>query len=185
MNLKSWTKTILLSYRHLPKIVKSIDKIFNTRAINAGVMSGASITYNNVYNVTENLIILTERKVNLINLKLLCDKIIMSLDKNLAKVLILRYMDNLSYDKIAQVLKMSSRTVYRKVKQALEEGANILKNCGYNEYKLENKFKNEKWLYEIEQDITKKDGMVIDDLYINSICKRYNNLATSQIVAQF
>ena len=61
MNLKSWTKTIFMVYRHLPKIINSIDKVFSAGALSGAVMTGSACAYDDVYNLTYNLTNLSER----------------------------------------------------------------------------------------------------------------------------
>ena len=113
--MKSWIKTIFMIYRHLPRIIDSIDKVFQARALNGGVMSGSAISYNNVYNLSENLLKLTERKNALINLKVLTDSIIKGIDKKLAKILILRYIDGFNFKMLAEHFNISERTAYRRI----------------------------------------------------------------------
>ena len=177
MNLKSWTKTILTVYRHLPKITKSIDKIFEARAIGGSVMSSNAMAYNDVYNLTNNLINLTERKKSLINLKLLADKVLTSIDRDLAKLLILRYIDGYGYDKLAEHFGVCERTIYRKMNRALDVSVYALLRNGYDENKIENMIEKENWLFEVCRETAKEDFITLDTTYLSKVYDNYKKFS--------
>ena len=170
MNLKTWTKTMFTVYRHLPRVVRAIDKIFTARALNANQVSGKNLAYNDIYNVAENLINLTERKVNLLNLKVLVEIVIKSLDRESAKYLILRYVDGFSFEQIASLKNVSERTAYRKLNRAVEQAGYILQREGFDEEKLNTKFSNEKWLYELGTDLSSEFRQ--NSIYLSKIYDR-------------
>ena len=177
MNLKSWTKTIFMVYRHLPKIINSIDKVFSARALNGGIMSGSACAYNDVYNLTYNLINLSERKKALINLKILADYAIKGIDKNLAKIIILRYMDGYSIKDLANHFNISERTTYRRIDEALRQASFVLNQNGYNQDKIEDSLKKEKWLFDLCSENCKDDVVTLDDCYLNKIINNYKKLS--------
>ena len=136
MNLKTWIKTIFMVYRHLPRIIDSIDKVFSARALNGGIMSGNAVSYNDVYNLTDNLIKLSQKKVALINLKVLAKLIVRNLDRDLAKMLILRFVDGFTAPKLAEHFNISERTVFRRINEALSMASMKAEELGYNKEKL-------------------------------------------------
>lgn len=177
--MKSWIKTIFMIYRHLPRIIDSIDKVFQARALNGGVMSGSAISYNNVYNLSENLLKLTERKNALINLKVLTDSIIKGIDKKLAKILILRYIDGFNFKMLAEHFNISERTAYRRIDEALTMASMALEGLGYDKEKIEKEYKEEAWLFDISNESDAIDYIKIDSSYLNSIIRTYKKLSYS------
>ena len=177
--MKSWIKTIFMIYRHLPRIIDSIDKVFQARALNGGVMSGSAISYNNVYNLSENLLKLTERKNALINLKVLTDSIIKGIDKKLAKILILRYIDGFNFKMLAEHFNISERTAYRRIDEALTMASMALEGLGYDKEKIEKEYKEEAWLFDISNESDAIDYIKIDSSYLNSIIRSYKKLSYS------
>ena len=71
MNTNIWAKTILSSYRYLERIAGAIDKMVESSGINSRDMSGVAFSNNNILSLAEKMIDLSERKVKLINLKVL------------------------------------------------------------------------------------------------------------------
>ena len=177
--MKSWIKTIFMIYRHLPRIIDSIDKVFQARALNGGVMSGSAISYNNVYNLSDNLLKLTERKNALINLKVLTDSIIKGIDKKLAKILILRYIDGFNFKMLAEHFNISERTAYRRIDEALTMASMALEGLGYDKEKIEKEYKEEAWLFDISNESDAIDYIKIDSSYLNSIIRSYKKLSYS------
>ncbi len=177
MNLKTWIKTIFMVYRHLPRIIDSIDKVFSARALNAGVMSGSAVSYNDVYNLTENLIKLSQKKVALINLKVLANLIAKNIDKNLAKTLILRFIDGYSIKTIAKHFEISERTCYRRINEALGMASMEAENLGYTKEKLESELHDETWLFEVGKEAMHDDFVKIDNDYLNMVIRDYKKLS--------
>jgi len=93
-------KTIFSVYRFLDKISDSIDKIVETRALNACHMELSNSAFNDVSVVTDDILELTQRKITLINLKVLTTSMIKSLDNDYARLIILKYIENRSYVEI-------------------------------------------------------------------------------------
>ena len=71
--LKFWIRTLLSSYSTFPEIIKTVDKIIELKASS---ISFASDIYNftSTYNQVEQVIDLTERKNNLLNIHCICNK---------------------------------------------------------------------------------------------------------------
>lgn len=177
MNLKTWIKTIFMVYRHLPRIIDSIDKVFSARALNGGIMSGNAVSYNDVYNLTDNLIKLSQKKVALINLKVLAKLIVRNLDRDLAKMLILRFVDGFTAPKLAENFNISERTVFRRINEALSMASMKAEELGYNKEKLENEFKDEKWLFDLGEVAENDDYIKIDNDYLKKVIREYKKFS--------
>lgn len=177
MNLKTWIKTIFMVYRHLPRIIDSIDKVFSARALNGGIMSGNAVSYNDVYNLTDNLIKLSQKKVALINLKVLAKLIVRNLDRDLAKMLILRFVDGFTAPKLAEHFNISERTVFRRINEALSMASMKAEELGYNKEKLENEFKDEKWLFDLGEVAENDDYIKIDNDYLKKVIREYKKFS--------
>ena len=177
MNLKTWIKTIFMVYRHLPRIIDSIDKVFSARALNGGIMSGNAVSYNDVYNLTDNLIKLSQKKVALINLKVLAKLIVRNLDRDLVKMLILRFVDGFTAPKLAEHFNISERTVFRRINEALSMASMKAEELGYNKEKLENEFKDEKWLFDLGEVAENDDYIKIDNDYLKKVIREYKKFS--------
>ena len=71
MKENCWSKTLLGVYNYLETIAGAIDKITMKTALNSFQFSKNNYEKNNVYNISNKLIDLSERKITLINLKIL------------------------------------------------------------------------------------------------------------------
>lgn len=172
--MTSWAKTILMVYRLLEKVADGIDKIVIKRAENAGIYYGDLYGFNNIYKISESILNLTERKICLINLKLICEKALENSDKELSRILISNYIDNNKAHETASILNLSMRSYFRKHNKALLNFSNALKRLGYNEEYFENMLKDEVWIKNIKQSVDKKqDTFVIDNKYIKLIYNDY------------
>ena len=104
MELKIWCKTFLNVYRCLEKIV-----------LTTGLNLGADTEY-----ATNKMIELTERKISLINLKLIIENILNELSINDTKLLILKYVDRVKGEDIAKKFNVSNRTFFRRSNTAMK-----------------------------------------------------------------
>ncbi len=148
MENNNWSRTLLGVYRYLPRVTYALDKIVKTRAYNSSYMSLNNIAFNNVMNVANTILDLTERKVTLINLKLIIEKALRSMDAKSARILILKFIDGKKSAEIADSFKICLRTFFRKVNSALDSFTKALSRIGYTEDKLQEMLKNEKWIIE-------------------------------------
>jgi hypothetical protein len=140
MELKIWCKTFLNIYRSLEKITFAIDKIVLTSGLN---ISG------DVYFTANKMIELTNRKITLINLKLLIEKQLSELPSTYAKLLILKYVDRLRGEDIATAFKISNRTYFRRHNAALKSFELCLKKNGKDHKTLLEVCKKEAWIMDL------------------------------------
>ena len=148
MDKNSWSKTMLEVYRYLPRVTYAYDKIIKTKAINSQ-FSNYYDSFNNVFDVTNSIIELSEKKVALINLKLIIEKVLKQMKKDQAKLLILRFIDGKKYVEINKIFNMSLRTAFRRMSRALSSFTQNLNALGYTSKKIYDMLKSESWIMEV------------------------------------
>jgi predicted DNA-binding protein (UPF0251 family) len=141
-----WTKTILSVYRYLERVCNAIDTICMQSALESGNILGSNFHNNNALAISQKLIDLSERKVSLINLKILTEEILKKLDEKDAKMLILVYCDGTKRREIADKCNISLRTVFRRIESAEQSFAKKLVCKGYNAFTLAKMLKDEAWI---------------------------------------
>ena len=130
---------LLCSYKDLVHLAEAIDcKVINL-ARNRDYLNSSTIE------VSEKIISLIEKKILICNTKVLVDNVLKALDRNEARLLILKYIDNLSNEKLAYIFKINVRTVYRKLEKAKESFYEMLIKKKFNEETLKAIYKNQYW----------------------------------------
>ncbi len=147
---KSWSKTLLTCYGHLETICGAIDKT----VLNCGISSATS--YCDAEYIAERMIALTERKKFLINLKVLIDRAFSKINSNLARVLVLKFIDGVDSETSSKVLGICPRTFFRQVNSAVEDFWHALSFMGYSSERFKQMFKEETWIIEIFNSYCKK-----------------------------
>jgi len=142
MELKIWCKTFLNVYKCLEKITQAIDKIVLTTGLN--LMSDTGYSANKILE-------LTNRKITLINLKLFIEKLLNELPEECTKLLILKYVDGVKTEDIAQIFGISNRTFFRKNLLALKSFELALKRNGKSSESLLEEYKKETWIIDLYQ----------------------------------
>lgn len=175
----NWSKTILQVYRYLPRLTYAYDKLIETRAFNSGSSTCNNMSFNNVMNVADNIINLSERKVTLINLKLITEKALKNIDRNMARLLILKFIDGKKSVEIAEKFNVCLRTFFRKVKTALDSFTKALNRLGYSEDKLCSMLSKERWINEVYRTFEKEND--------NNVCENFEfkNQIKSNIIIEF
>ena len=148
-----WAKTILTSYRYLERLADAIDSMVESRGLYSRVMSGVSYSTNNIYNLADKLIELSERKVKLINIKVLTEKTLEKCGENSAKLLISRYIDEKKNAEIAEFYQLSLRTYFRRLSDAERRFEEVMAINGFGDEKLEKYLSGERWIMEIKNRI--------------------------------
>ena len=165
-NEQVWAKTLLCVYRYLERIAGAIDKIIMRSALNSANIIGQNYFYNNVYTISQKLIDLSERKVTLINLKLLIEQTLGKMHQTDAQILIDKYVDGVKTKDIVERHNLSTRTAFRRIDSALKNFSWHLKLDGYSADVLEEMLKNEHWLNNVHLRLCKKseDTFVLSKL---------------------
>ena len=149
MKLNIWAKTFFSIYRCLDKLTKAIDSYVKSRAYASFATPLANITFNSTQNITQNLVDLINKKITLINIKLLVEEILLGIPKKYSKYIIQRYFENNSFLKITKRFNVSIRTIARWDKKVLEYAAEYLKLNKYTSAKLASLIGKEKWIYDL------------------------------------
>ncbi len=141
-----WAKTILSVYRYLERIAGAIDKIILKNALGSANVSTSNFYYTNVSTVTQKLIDLSERKITLINLKVLIEETLAEVGEKRANILIERYFDNMKFKDLMLKHGFSMRTVFRHLDSSLIAFSKCLKMKGYDDDKLLKMLNGEEWI---------------------------------------
>ena len=138
-----WAKTLLSLYRHLHTMANSIDNLIKRIGINSAFNHSV---YNSTIKDSNKIIELTERKIKIINLKVIIEKGLNSLKEKDLKILVLAYVDGLNYKKIIELLGITERTYFRRKEVAIANFAENLCSFGFDAKKFSNYLKNENWI---------------------------------------
>ncbi len=132
-----WAKTILKVYRYIDKAIILLDKAVEKLSLRPDLTAT---------DVTNRLLNLTERKVNLINLKLIVEKVLASCSVKHLRVLSLKYIQDLKSDEIAEHFNKSRRTIFRLINDAFNEFVKKMLGFGFCSNFLYKHLKTEKWI---------------------------------------
>lgn len=169
-----WAKTVLSVYRYLERVTNAIDKIVLKRADNACYYYGDFYDFNNIHKITDSILELTERKIRLINLKLICEQALENMDPFLARLLISIYVDNRKCQDSAKEMNISIRSYFRKSKQAISGFASTLNKLGFDDKYFENMLKDETWILNLKDKLKNKDeDFQMDKKYFKFIFDDY------------
>lgn len=155
MESKIWSKTLLSIYRHLEPLTKNIDKIVSAQSANSFYGK------DDVFSISNRIIEMTEKKILLINIRVLVDEALLSMDKEYAKVLILRYLDGCSNEQIKEVLEIPERTMFRRFDKATILFDKLLFSHFKKFPKLFEDIKKDKWLIQIYNHFLQKGNNVV------------------------
>ncbi len=161
-----WTKTILSVYRYLERISGAIDKIILQSALNSRNVSTFNYFQTNTYAISNRIIDLSDRKITLINLKILIENTLKEIKKSDAELLIQKYFDNWKIKEICQYHNLSTRTSFRKIENAVKTFSCRLSLKGYNADSIAQMLKNEGWILNVYSRFIKKN---IEDFYLSNI----------------
>ena len=153
MNKSIWAKTILTSYRYLERIADVIDLMVENSGLNSMDISGVNFSYNNILSLSEKMINLSERKVKLINLKILTEQTLEKCGELFSEILILRYIEGKSNVEIIEKTGLAYRTYFRRLADAEHRFEEVLRGRGFNYEKIEDYLASENWILGIKNRI--------------------------------
>lgn len=119
MKIKIWCKAFLNIYHIIPNIVNSIDKLVLLKGVNSSYFCNGQI--NSTLSQFESIMSLTQKKVCLINLKVLTDEVLLEMKKDSSKLLILRFINNVGCKKAIELSNKPRRSYFRALNRALKE----------------------------------------------------------------
>lgn len=149
MKANLWAKTSLSVYRYLERIADAIDRLVESKAINSFYVNSSNFFTNGVSVVADKIIELSERKVKLINFKVLIEKALTSCDAEQASLLIEKYFDGEKVKDIVAKHGLSMRTYFRKLNAAENAFYCELVHVGFTDEKLNQYLSSEKWIMEV------------------------------------
>lgn len=150
-----WAKTLLSSYRFLERIAGAIDKIIEKKALSSSSMLGSEILTGNTLSLTDKIIELSERKVKLINMKVLIEGSLKNMKEIDAKILIKRYIEKVPVESIYADLGIARRTYFRKIGEAESAFEANCAHKGFPNERLESYLKSEAWIMEVKKSFEK------------------------------
>ena len=156
-NNNEWAKTLLVAYRFLPRFCKAIDKQIKELGYGSNYVSSSSYSFCDINYVADRIIKLSDKKVDYINLKICVERALKGLNKNLSKILILKYIYQMSTNEITNLLSMNIRTYFRKVIKAITEFKSKLSEIGYNYENFVELISEDNWIKDLYLQVTKND----------------------------
>lgn len=144
-------ETIVKIYRVLTKKCDAIDSFIKNHAIYFGPTTAE---YGSL-DVCNNIIELITRKNQLINLKIIVDNAIKSLNEKDKKILFIKMNYNISMNEVCGILELKQRTAFRRIEHAFLNLAEALNKSKYSN-KLISIMKNEEWIADIKEDVKER-----------------------------
>lgn len=184
--MKTWSKTVLSVYKYLEALSKSLDNLILKKSVNS------MFYYNgrgcNTYDIANEIILLTERRVNLINIKVLVEKALGELPLNEKKLLTLFFIDGVKTDRIARMMGCSDRTFFRKKNEAVESFSKAVVRAGFSKDRLNEMFGKEKWLMDLYHKNTVDDSVKslnVSDGHYNFLKKVMRELSNVKMSSSY
>lgn len=156
---ENWLKTVLIAYRHLEKVEKSLKKSVDVY-VNSG-FGGNHYRYGlDNEQLFDKIIELKYRLQGIYNLKALVDKVMEAMNGNTGECLKFRFIDNLGVAEAAKKLGTSVRNVFRLTTRGLEQMGSLMQTFGFDENKLAEEYENEPFVYGIFRRLTEEKYFV-------------------------
>ncbi len=148
MELKTWARTIMIVKRHLNKVINAIDHVIYKKALSSAYVNTKNIIEQSSEAVSNFIINLSQTKINLINLNLICVNALKEIDRISAKILILKHIDGRTSSEISKIFGISDRTYFRRLQKAYVDLEQWLISNNFTENYFFNKFNSEGWIME-------------------------------------
>ena len=142
------SEAIVRIYRQLKKKCDVIDKFINNHAY----YFGPTCSEYGALDVYNNMLELMDRKNKLINLKVIVDQAINTLDVKDRQVLLIKMNYNISMNELCGVLDMKERTAFRRIEHAFANLAEALNKSKYYN-KLDKILKEEMWITNMKEEV--------------------------------
>lgn len=138
-------ETMLRAYPSLESVAEQIDRLVYRRAVLTHSLKSDCVCLNAERQV-EQVVKLMNKKNNLINLKLVTDEILATLDDTAREILTGRYITKEHRDDVIARLGLSLRTYFRRLDKALRTFACECAVRGCDETWLEENYFDQSWL---------------------------------------
>jgi len=145
------SEALVKIYRLLRKKCEAIDKFIENHALYFGPCTAEY----GALDVCNNIIELMTRKNQLINLKIIIDKAINTLNEKDKKILFIKMNYNLQMNEICGILELKERTAFRHVEKAFEHLAEALNESKYIA-KLQRIIQKEEWIQDVKEEVKER-----------------------------
>lgn len=147
-DLEVWVKTLLTVYPTIPNIEKVVSSIIESKACNlsSSFASNGQMKCSS-YEQVNRIIDIIERKDKLIEVYHLIRDLIKPIDKEDMKFVEMRFFHRMKPEKIATLLDVSLRTIYRYTNKIVERVAASCYERGVTSLYLKHKTKSEPWIH--------------------------------------
>ncbi len=180
MNLNVWVRTILTVQKYLERVCFSIDACIEKKINASCYVTSKNFAENSAEFLSNWIIGMTNKKVNLINLNVICMDALRGIDRNLAKILALKHFEGMQARDIIDIMGLSERTYFRRLNNAYIEFEKFLAKHGYTPAFFEKMLEKEGWIteiyYENEKAIKenrKNEFLELSNLFIERVCRAY------------
>ena len=161
MKENAWTKTILTVYKYLERVSDGIDKLVTQNALNSFYARGNKLGANGVVETSNRILELSDRKVKLVNLRVLTDEILLEMKREQAQILIEKYFDDEPGEMIAARHGLNIRTYFRRLTSAENSFTQSLLRRGFSSLKLEKYLASEKWITEVYEKFIAEENLAM------------------------
>lgn len=180
MNLKTWTRTVLTVQKYLERVCDSIDACIEKKINASCYVTSKNFAENSAEFLSNWIINMTNKKVNLINLNVICMDALRGIDRNLAKILALKHFEGMQAKDIIDIMGLSERTYFRRLNNAYVEFEKYLATHGFSSSFFEKMLEKEGWITEIYyeneralKENSKNDFFELSNLFIEKVCRAY------------
>lgn len=149
---KSWSNTALVAYSLLPKIANEIDFAIKSRVKSSFQSRHLKIGVSNEQLIGE-ILKLTDEKRKIVNMRYVVSTALKQMKEKDRCILVERIVKKTTFQDISANNGISLRTAFRRVANAEEEFAKILKKNGYDEQWFEKEYGNDKVIMPIRRQI--------------------------------
>jgi len=141
--VQAWIKALFTVYPSLPNIISVIDNIVMQRA-------SSVVPYSQVYNGSvstvreiEKVIDMSERKNKILNIVALIREVLSTLSTNDYEIVEMKFFRRMKTSSISSKLNIDERSVFRRIKKALERSTSVCLSSGYDSLFIEKMVKGE------------------------------------------
>ncbi len=145
------SETLVKAYRMLKKKCKTIDGFIENHATYFGPVTAEY----GALDVYANIIDLMTKKNQLINVKIILDNAVKTLDEKDKKILFIKMNYHLQMSEICAVLEIKERTAFRRIERAFEN-LTVALNKSKHANKLEKILTEDEWFAGIKEDVKER-----------------------------
>ena len=153
-----WAKTLLSVYRYFQRIAGALDKVILQSGMNCTSVCLQNFFQNNAFAVSNKIIELSQRKVTIINLKILTEDVLSEINQQDAQILIEKFVEGKKAKALAENFDISLRTIFRKIDCALGSFASRMTAKGFSHAKLCKMCEKEAWINSVFERFANKEA---------------------------